>query len=204
MPGCQVCPQMERLFHQMHQQGAITDLQIFDVQQHPELAQKHNIRSVPYYLINGVAFNGLKTRGEIDQLLQKDDEAKWIEMIREELSNGELESVEQVIRQYDAARKAMIELLMDADTALVVRIGLTAVIESLATGELLKDYEQSFIDMTAHEDERIAVDALYYLSLMETPACLSTLNEMAINGPDNLRAHALELLEDSVKNNVLH
>ncbi len=204
MPGCQVCPQMEHLFEQMHQQGAISELEVFDVQQHPELAEQHNIRSVPHYLINGVAFTGLKSRREIDQLLDKTDADKWIEMIQDSLAGGELEPVEQAVRKQPSAREAMIVLLDDPETALLVRIGLTAVIETLATEGLLNTYEQQFIRMTTHDDERIAVDALYYLSLINTPDSLATLQDLAENGSMVLREHALELLQDEAKDQVLH
>ena len=73
MPGCAICPQMERLFEEMHKNGAIDELEVLDVTEHPELAQQHNIRSVPFYLINGVAFSGLKTRQEIDEPRCKTD-----------------------------------------------------------------------------------------------------------------------------------
>ncbi len=195
---------MEHLFERMHQQGAISQFEVFDVQQNPELAQQHNIRSVPYYLINGVAFSGLKTRREIDQLLDKTDADKWVDMINDSLAGGELEPVEQAVRKQPAARAAMIKLLDDPQTALLVRIGLTAVIETLATEGLLNEHEQDFILMTTHADERIAVDALYYLSLINTPDSLAALQELAENGPLVLREHALELLQDEAMDQVLH
>ena len=195
---------MEHLFEQMHQQGAITAFEVLDVQQHPDLAQQYNVRSVPHYLINGVAFTGLKSRREIDHLLAKTDADKWIEMIQDSLAGGELEPVEQAVRKQPAARKAMIELLEDPETALLVRIGLTAVIETLAAERLLNDDEQHFIRMTTHSDERIAVDALYYLSLINTPDSLAALQDLAENGSLVLREHALELLQDEAQDQVLH
>ncbi len=204
MQGCQVCPQMERIFEEMHQQGAIGGLEILDVQQHPKLAKQYNIRSVPYYLIDGVAFSGLKSRREIDQLLHQKDSEKWREMIRESLSGGELDPVEQAVRQQPAAGEAMIVLLKDPLTPLLVRIGLTAVIETLAAEGLLDDYEQQFIEMTEHDDERIAVDALYYLSLINTAGSLAALQTLAEQGSQVMREHALELLQDEARDQVLH
>lgn len=204
MPGCNMCPHMEKIFHELHQQGAVNDLQVLDVSQHPELAEQHNIRSVPFYLINGVAFNGLKSRQEIDQLLQLDTTQKWVSLIREELAAGQLDTVENNMQQDADARKAMLQLLADSDTELVVRIGLTAIIESLASGPLLKPYEQQFINMSQHEDERIAVDALYYLSLLSTTSSLQALTDIANNGKHSLQEDARELLAETVSNRVLH
>ena len=204
MPGCQVCPQMERLFEQMHQQGAIDELQVYDLQQHPEMAQQYHIRSVPHYLINGIAFTGLKSLGDINHLLQQDDSGKWESLISDELSSGQLDSVEKRIRQQPDARNAMIALLKEHDTPLVVRIGLTAIIETLAESGLLIPFEDDLIEMTRHVDERIAIDAMYYLSLLGTTRSLKTLTDIAEKGAEKLRHQALELLEDVGEGKSLH
>jgi len=204
MSGCSLCPQMERLFDEMHKSGAINELQVLDVTEHPELAQQHNIRSVPFYLINGVAFTGLKSKKEIDQLLSQKSEQNWSVLIKQELSEGQLETVEALIREKPSAQEAMLMLLADAETELVVRIGLTAIIESLAEGPLLAPYEAQFISLAEHEDERIAVDALYYLFLLDSPASMKTLAEIERSGKPVLREHAQELLEERTSNRTLH
>lgn len=204
MPGCNMCPQMERLFHDLHQQGAIHELQIVDVTTHPELAEKYHIKSVPFYLINGIAFNGVKTYTEIKKLLQQNDFQKWISLIRGELVDGQLETVERYVKQHEAAGEAMMHLLADKDTELVVRIGLTAIIESMVEGSLLQPYEDKLIQLATHDDERIALDALYYLSLLSTPASLQALSDIAKNGKHSLREDALELLAETLSDRVLH
>jgi hypothetical protein len=204
MRGCSLCPQMERLFKNLHENGAISGLNVVDVTDHPELARQHNIRSVPFYLINGVAFSGLKSKTEIDQLLQQNSQQNWVSLIKQELSEGQLDAVEKIIRENHMAREAMMFLLADDKTELVVRIGLTAIIESIAEGQLLAPYETQFITMTKHEDERIAVDALYYLSLLNSPGAMIAVNEIAHSGKQVLREHARELLEETTSKQVLH
>lgn len=204
MPGCNMCPQMERLFHELHQQGAIHELQIIDVTTHPELAEKYHIKSVPSYLINGVTFNGVKTYRDIKKLLQKDDFQKWVSLVRAELVDGHLDTVERYVKQNEAAGEAMMHLLAQKDTELVVRIGLTAIIESMVEASLLQPYEDKFIQLATHEEERIALDALYYLSLLSSPASLQALGEIAKNGKQSLREDALELLAETLSDRVLH
>ena len=196
MPGCGVCPQMERLFQRMQKAGSINDLTIMDVEEQPELAQEYNIRSVPFYLINRVGFTGLRTQQQIEQLLKQGDMAQWQTAIIGELSAGQLEPVEEMIRQQASAREAMMFLLADTETPLVVRIGLTSIIEGMADGDELKKYENQFIALVGHADERIAVDALYYLSLLGSSACLNALVDASNSGSSNLRTHAAELLDE--------
>lgn len=201
MPGCNVCPQMEHLFQDMHQNGTVSSLQIMDVTEHAELAKKFNIRSVPYYLINGIAFTGLKSRTEIESLLKQDAVGNWAEKINEDLAQGMLEEVEQGIRDDNTARDAMLNLLKDDSTPLVVRIGLTAIIESVVTSGVLTHYEQAFIRLAEHEDERIATDGLYYLYLLSTPGSLAKLERIAETGRPALRSEAGELLSERLSEN---
>lgn len=196
MKGCQLCPQMERLFQRMYKDGAFVELSVQDVAEHPELAQEYSIRSVPFYLINGVGFSGLRTQQQIEQLLQQNEDDNWQTLIVSELSEGQLAPVEKMVRQQPAARVAMMKLLADSDTTLVVRIGLTAVIEGLADDAVLTGYHRDFILLTQHSDERVAIDALYYLSLIRTPDCLDTLLNVSKYGSAALAAQASELLDE--------
>lgn len=204
MPGCNMCPRMKEIFEDMHRIGAISELNVVDISLHPELAEKYNIKSVPFYLINGVGFNGVRTRQEIELLLQQNETQKWTSLLRSELIDGQLDTVEEYMQTHKIARVAMLELLQDEDTELVVRIGLTAVIESLVGRGLLESHEDGFIELTTNDDDRIAMDALYYLSLLSTPSSLQALTEIARNGKHSLREDARELLAESMCDRVLH
>ncbi|MBC8210226.1 MAG: thioredoxin family protein [Gammaproteobacteria bacterium] len=196
MDGCQFCPQMERIFQNLHRDGAIDSLQVIDVMRQPEIAAKYNIRSVPAYRINQNLFNGLKTRTEIEQLLREPDESWWREVLVNELSDGQLELVEKKIRQHSTAVEAMLKLLAEKQTALVVRIGLTAVIETMSAQGELTDYESQFIKLSFSEVESIMIDAIYYLALLGTEAARNRLQTLAQQGTQNIASHAQEALQE--------
>ena len=196
MDGCQFCPQMERIFKSLHRDGAIDSLQVIDVMGQPEIAAKYNIRSVPAYRINQNLFNGLKTRTEIEQLLREPDESWWREVLVNELSDGQLELVEKKIRQHSTAVEAMLKLLAEKQTALVVRIGLTAVIETMSAQGELTDYESRFIQLSFSDDETIMTDAIYYLALLGTEAARKRLQTLAQQGTQNIASHAQEALQE--------
>jgi glutaredoxin len=204
MPGCQLCPQMESLFHKMHENGAINELEVINVAEHPELAEKYHIRSVPYYFIDGVGFSGLKPQHDIEQILQQDDSDNWKQLIVEELSGGELAAAEKQVREHARARDAMMQLLGDAETALVVRIGLSAIIETLAEEGLLRDREAQFIELAATQNPTIGQDALYYLSLLGTDKALQALTDIASDQSSPLQAQAAELLQEMADEQRLH
>lgn len=204
MHNCQVCPQMEHLFQGMHKDGMIDSLEITDVGENPEKAQLYNIRSVPHYLINDVAFYGLKSQQEILQLLSKDNSAKYEEYISGELSDGQLTTVEELVQTNREALEAMLRLLHGLDTPLVVRIGISAIIETVAGTGLLNNYEGQFLKLTSHQDERVAIDGIYYLSLLATQSSLEKLVDISKTGKGMLQDQAIELLEELSSESVLH
>ncbi len=204
MQDCHVCPQMERIFHDLKLQGEITQLKVFDVKEHPQLAQQYHIRSVPHYMINGIAFSGLKSQTEILKLLHSGEEQNLQLWIAEQLAEGQLSEVETRVIQQPQARQALVQLLEDIDTPLMVRIGLTAVIESLAEHGVFTDFESRFIQLANHPQDRIAIDALYYLQLLSSPSSLEKLSEIAKNGRSELQLQAQELLLESSANAVTH
>lgn len=196
MNGCQICPQMELLFKKMHLDGEFDELEIIDVHQSPEKASLYAIRTVPFYLINNFSFTGLRSRRDIQQILKQSDSEKWQELIKTELSEGRLEPVENLLIQQSSARDAMLLLLQNIDTPLVVRIGLTAIIETIASSEILAGNENNFIELLSHPDERIAIDAIYYLSLLSTVSSIKKLAEIAADPMHHLQQHAREMLEE--------
>lgn len=204
MQGCHACPQMERIFHDLKHKGEITELKVFDVNEYPRLAQQYNIRSVPHYMINGIAFSGLKSHTEILSLLHSEEEQNLQLWIAEQLAEGQLSGVETRVIQQPQAREALVQLLEDIDTPLMVRIGLTAVIESLAEHGVFTDIESRFIELANHPQDRIAIDAIYYLQLLSSPATLEKLSEIAQIGRSELQQQAQELLLESSSNAVKH
>ena len=204
MPGCQVCPQMERTFHELQQKGEISELKVIDVHQYPELAEQYHIRSVPFYRINGVAFSGLKSQSEILTLLQSETEQKLRVWISDQLGEGRLTDVETLIAADAQGREAMMQLLEDMDTPLMVRVGLTAVVESLAERGFFSSLEARFLQLVDHPEERVAIDAIYYLHLLSTPASLDKLAEIAQAEESELQLQAQELLLETTANAVKH
>ena len=204
MSGCSLCPRMEALFKKMHENGAVDELKILNLAEHPALAEKFHIRSVPYYFIDGVGFSGIRSQHDIEQILQQDDSDSWRQQIVEQLSGGDLDAAEKQIRQHPEAREAMLQLLADDNTTLVVRIGLSAIIETLAEQGLLDEYEDRFIELAKTDNETIGQDAIYYLSLLRGDASLQALMRIANTADHPLQAQAAELLQEIADEQAVH
>ena len=198
MQDCHLCPQMVKLFEGMIKNGAIDALEILDVAQHETLARHLNIRSLPFYQINGVAFSGVRSTSDIQQLLDMDGLNKWQQQLRQLLQQGEITVAEESVKEHVESRNAVVSLLTHEDSDLMLRIGLTAVIESVAKTGIFDDFEQQFIILSNSPDESIAIDAIYYLSLIATPHSINRLIEVTLsnNSSQALKDQALELLEE--------
>ena len=198
MQDCHLCPHMVKLFEGMLKKGAIDELDILDVAQNETLARHLNIRSLPFYQINGVAFSGVRSTSDIQQLLGMDGLNKWQQQLRQLLQQGEIVVAEESVKEHVEARNAVVSLLTHEDSDLMLRIGLTAVIESVAKTGIFDDFEQQFITLSKSPDEPIAIDATYYLSLIATPQSIDRLSEVAISDKSSqaLKDQARELLEE--------
>ena len=198
MQDCHLCPHMVKLFEDMLEKGAIDALEILDVAQNETLARHLNIRSLPFYQINSVAFSGVRSTSEIQQLLDMDGLNKWQLQLRQLLQQGEIALAEESVKGHVEARNAVVSLLMHKDSDLMLRIGLTAVIESVAKTGIFDDFEQQFITLSKSQDESIAIDAIYYLSLIATPHSIDRLLEVVLSDKSSqaLKGQARELLEE--------
>ena len=204
MPGCPVCPQMERLFEQLKQDGQIDELEVIDITRSPERASALGVRSAPSYLVNGALFSGLKTRKDIEDLLQQSTGGKWRSLLSEELSEGGMEAAREAVLKEQAAREALFDLLEDPETPLVVRIGLSAIIEELAEQGSLEPYLPRLLALLDNPDQRIALDGLYYLSMLQAPEAVQALSQIADDDRHPLQQQARELLQEQADSASLH
>jgi glutaredoxin len=202
--NCSVCPAMKRMFQKLLEQGAIAELKLFDLENNPQLAARYSIRSVPYYRINGQGFSGLRQEQELRQLLVTDPQSMLAEWMAEQLRDGGLQQVEDEVLQNPRAREALVQMLESVDTELVVRIGLTAVIEVLAGQRIFDQLEDRFIALSRHVEERIVIDALYYLQLISTPSSLRQLKVLAQTAEGEVAEQARELLHEALADSVAH
>jgi hypothetical protein len=204
MQGCSVCPTMERIFQRMLNEGVISELKLFDVGRQRDLAEQYSIRSVPYYRIDGKGFSGLRPEAELRRLLVSAEGNVIAEWMAEQLREGGLKQVEDKVLQNRTARQALVRMLENPSTELVIRIGLSAVIEALVEQRIFDEFEDRFIELSRHHEARIAIDALYYLQLISTPSTLQQLQLLAAQDDGEIAHQARELLAEATAGAVAH
>lgn len=165
-PGCAHCPAMMQHLATLLKENAIGRLEIINIQQHPEIAQQLNVRSVPWLLLGEFTLHGAHSLAELREYLQlansKDGIGKYIE---QQLSDGKLTSLLDEIKQHPHWLSAVIELLENDDTSMQVRLGIDSLIESLSGSDVLREHVMELGQLSQHVDVSRLADIIHYLGL---------------------------------------
>ena len=134
---------------------------------HPLLAEKFNVRSVPWFKINNLEFFGAHTSAEIEYWVSHAHTPTGIlRYITETLEAGQLKQIEDLIRKYPEWLAISLQILADSTSPIQARIGLSAVIENFAGDEILLTILPNLEVLLADEDHRVRADACHYLGMI--------------------------------------
>lgn len=164
--GCNICPIVHKLLTQLKQAGKIANLEVVNLSQQPELAKKYNVRSVPWFRIGNLEFQGLHSAAELDywvgHALSEEGINKYLS---EELEAGHLPAIEQLIRRHPDWLRISLSIIADMEAPIQARIGLGAIFEGLQGDPQLQALVPALSELSQHADQRVRSDACYYLGL---------------------------------------
>ena len=126
------------------------------------------------------------------------DQPLWKAILVEGLEGGQLDSVTGACRR---APQTLLPVLLDLagklDTPFAVRIGVGAVLEDLATDDLLSGLTGPISRLTASPQPQVRADAAHFLGLTGSPDARSELERLASSDEDpEVREIALESLAE--------
>ena len=166
-PHCAFCPTVSKIFTRLNEQGLITNFEKFDLTTHPELAEKYNIRSVPWFKINDLEFFGAHSATEIEYWISHSKTpAGILRYITEALEAGKLGQIENLIRAHPDWLKISLKILADSSSPIQARIGLGAVIENFCGDNILLAILPGLESLITNEDHRVRADACHYLGMI--------------------------------------
>lgn len=167
--GCPHCPSVMQALSELIKSGEISQLEIINLQQAPELAQPYNVKSVPWLKIGIFELTGLRSKSDIQQWIKKiDDEHAMGEYFVELMTSGEIHKVQQLIETQPELFPALLNLVSETDTNLSARVGAGAIIEDMAGSELLQQHIPVLAKLSQHADASVRNDACYYLGLSQS------------------------------------
>ena len=197
--GCAFCPQIHKSLEALLAAKKISTLEVINIAEHPERAEEYGVRSVPWFTLNELEFEGVQTPSELEQWVNiaASDNAVT-EYLDHLLGDGQLSKAEQYLRHHRQYLVSLLPLFSDEARRINVRIGVGAVLEGLAEDSDLSILVEGLGELTKHEHVSTRMDACHYLSLTQSAAAIPYL-EHALNDENaDVRETANDSLEELV------
>lgn len=195
-PGCPHCPAVLEGLSRLVKEGRIGSLEAVNIAARPDRAAELGVRSVPWTRIGELVLEGARGPEEL---------ARWADLagtddgirayVSDRLKAGHLAQLERLLKQHPHWLAALLPLVGDPDTELHVRIGLGALMEGLASSDVLRAAVPTLGDLSIHEDHRVRSDACHYLALSGAAAAEPLLRARLQDEREEVREIAQEGLE---------
>lgn len=194
--GCPHCPTVLQGLTELIKHGRIGRLEVVNITQHPELAQAHGIRAVPWLRLGPFELTGLRAPAELAQWAARAQSSEGMAAyLRELLTEGDLSGVRAVLqRAAQQTTAALVHLLGDAEAELQVRVGVAAILEELEGSSILAERVDALGTLTRHADARIRIDAAHSLGLSHAANARPFLNALLQDNDAEVREVAQESL----------
>jgi hypothetical protein len=196
--GCAHCPAVLAGLAELIKAGRIGRLEVINIARHPEIAERRGARGVPWIRIGPFELSGAHSRSELEALVDKAGSPHGLQAyLRESLESGELDRVIGVCRHSPQMLSPLLALAGDLDTPFAVRIGVGAVLEDLATEDLLSGLTGPISRLAASPHPQVRADAAHFLGLTGSQEARSELQRLASSDADQeVREIALESLAE--------
>jgi hypothetical protein len=195
-PGCPHCGAVLDTLNGLVKEGLIGRLVTTNLTRHPEVAEAHGVRSVPWTRIGPFELAGSHTPAELRAWAERAaDPDAFPEALAEMLAAGSLDAATAACRRDPRLLPALVALAGDPDTAYAVRVGIGAVVEELADAGLLGPAEAAMLALSRDDRAPVRADAAHYLGMLDTPAVRARLAELAADNDAEVREIAAESLQ---------
>jgi thiol-disulfide isomerase/thioredoxin len=193
---CPYCPTVLKGLSDLVKSGVVGKLEAVNIEQHPEIARALGVRSVPWVRIGPFELEGLRSEKELRGWAETaGTEAGYASYLDEILSTGKIHRAIKLVQNNPDALKALLLLFSNPETQLNTRIGISAIIESLAGSELLQGTVDRLGELSQHNDPRIRGDVAHYLGLTGSDKAISYIEHLMGDPDTDVRAIATESLE---------
>jgi len=194
--GCAHCPAVLQALAELVKEGLIRELRVSNIVVDPSRAQELGVRTTPWTRIGPFTLPGNYSPKELRHWAeQAGSEAGIADYIRSHLKDGQLAQIETFFSEQPEWLKVVIGLLEQEDLEIQVRLGLDAVLESLAGSDALKQLVPEFSRLAEHDSAQIRGDATHYLALSGDPAVRPQLEKRLEDDSPEIREIAREGLD---------
>lgn len=198
--SCPHCPTVLAGLIPLIKSGQLSSLNIINLTEQPEAAEIYNTRTVPWvqfkFPLGHFELEGLHSETELQQWCT---DSKTLEGISKYclmlLDQGKINELTKLLQTYPDWLHAILLLVEDIETSLTIRIGISAIFESLEAEQFEPIYE-ALIMMTKNNLARIRSDACFYLSLTKNPDAIATLTDCLNDENPEVKEIAADAIEE--------
>lgn len=194
--NCPHCATVLQAFSEIIKDGGLAHLEVRNIEFAEEFSRTNNIRSVPWFQIGDLDFQGLHSKSEIEGWIKKSATSSGdAEYIAELFEVGGFSRVMDLIRSDNRFLSAVFKLLGDVETKTNIRLGIGALMEELESENRLFGEVENLTILAAHDSPQIRVDACHYLSFTNNPAAIPVLKKYLEDDDADVREIAADSLE---------
>lgn len=201
--GCPHCPSVLNHLCELIKKGEIGTLQIINAGVEPEQAQILGAKSVPWVRIGAYELEGQVTLGELRRWVALGDSDLGVKTyFYEMLKSGKRDKVERMVKDDPQRAALLVELLLDANASMAVRIGIGAVLEEFQGTGLTDVMIPGLGEMLQNRDRLSRADACHFLSLIGGAAVIPYLKFCLDDEDAEVREIAQEAMDEMEKNSI--
>ena len=194
---CVLCGPMKKILTELKETALIAELQLVNIEENPEYAERLGVRSVPWLQIGPFELLGSRSKQELLMWVQRASSSEGMsEYLEEVLSEGKIGSANKLIERYPEALNNVIDLMADPEAKINVRLGVGVIIEEMAESEAFKAVVPRLIEYLSSDDGRIRGDACHYLSLTKDRAHVPLIEKLLTDDSEEVREIAQDSLDD--------
>lgn len=194
--SCPHCATVLQALTELLKSAEISRLEIVNLEVDPEFAQSLNVRSVPWIRIGQFELTGAQTKAELSEWIRRSQSDEGMTgYLQSLLEAGQISDVTDFVSRHEQHFAKLLHLLVDADVKINVRIGISAVIESLENSELLQSQVTLLGEFIDHESTAVRADICHFLSLTGHPDAISFVEKCTADSDAEVREIAFESLE---------
>ncbi|HUX92044.1 MAG TPA: HEAT repeat domain-containing protein [Gallionellaceae bacterium] len=195
-PGCSHCPVVLQGLSELVKQTAIGKLTVVNVAAHPELAAEYGVRTAPWLRLGPFTLTGAHTQAELRQWAEwSSSEEGSTQYVEHLLAEGGYKQAGIFVGEDIERLKPLLSIVANPEKSLVVRAGVSALLEAYRNTPALQNLLPSIGELTRHTDHRVRADACHLLGLSGSPAARPYLDSCLKDSSEEVREIAAESLE---------
>lgn len=196
-PACPHCPGVKLALGILAKEGLIASLEVVDLAAHPERAQALGVKSVPWFRIGELQFEGAMTLGEMRMWAMRAASASGLrDYFFEILKSGRRGKVEDMIRADPQRSIALVDLMHDPEASMAIRLGIGAVLEEFQGSAIAAPMAPKLAELLHDPDPRNRADAAHFLSLIGDAEALKLLRGCLDHPDPEVREIAYDALSN--------